>query len=113
MTRPLTSAALRRRALSIFQAAIKAADPGAAVMRHLHRIDLARFHNIYVVGAGKAGASMAAAAERAIGRRITAGFLNVKDASGAKLRRIELHESSHPVPDQRGAEGAGRIAAIA
>ena len=112
MTKRLTAAALRRRALSIFEAAIKAADPGAAVMRHLRRIDLARFHHVYVVGAGKAGSSMAAAAERVIGRRITAGFLNVKDASGAKLRRIEVHESGHPVPDQRGVEGAERIAAI-
>ena len=113
MTRAVTTAALRRQALSIFRAAIAAADPGAAVTRRLERIDFSRFSNVYVVGAGKAGVPMAAAAERAIGRRLTAGFLNVKNASGAHLRRIELRECGHPVPDQHGVEGAQRIADLA
>src|SRR5579884_2397358 len=113
MTRRLTTAALRRAALSIFRAALAAADPAAAVQHHLRRIDFSRFHNVYVVGAGKAGVSMAEAAERVIGRQITAGFLNVKNAGSSKLRRIELHESGHPVPDQRGVAGAERIAEIA
>jgi hydroxypyruvate reductase len=113
MIRAVTTAVLRRHALSIFRAAVAAADPGAAVGRHLERMDFSRFRNVYVIGAGKAGVPMAAAAERAIGRRLTAGFLNVKDASGARLRRIELHESGHPVPDQRGVEGAQRIAHLA
>lgn len=109
----VTTTVLRRHALSIFRAALTAADPAAAVTRHLQRLDFSRFENVYVVGAGKAGASMAAAAERVIGRRITAGFINVKEAPRTRLRRIELHESGHPVPDSRGAEGAQRIAQIA
>jgi hydroxypyruvate reductase len=113
MTRAVTTAVLRRHALSIFRAAVAAADPGAAVGRHLERMDFSRFRNVYVIGAGKAGVSMAAAAERAIGRRLTTGFLNVKDASGARLRRIELQECGHPVPDQRGVEGAQSIAHLA
>ena len=113
MSRPVTTAALRRAAVSIFRAALAAADPAAAVKRHLGRIDFSRFDNVYVVGAGKAGVSMAEAAERVIGRRIAAGFLNVKDAGRTKLRRIELHQSGHPVPDQRGVAGAERIAEIA
>ena len=108
----MTTAALRRHALSIFRAALSAADPAAAVTRHLQRLDFSRFDNVYVVGAGKAGASMSAAAERVIGRRITAGFVNVKEAPRTRLRRIELHESGHPVPDARGVEGARRIAQI-
>ncbi|HEY1240920.1 MAG TPA: glycerate kinase, partial [Bryobacteraceae bacterium] len=113
MSRAVTTAALRRAAVSIFRAALAAADPAAAVKRHLRRIDFSRFDNVYVVGAGKAGVSMSEAAERVIGRRITAGFVNVKDTGGSKLRGIELHESGHPVPDQRGVEGAERIAEIA
>jgi len=104
---------LRRHALAIFQAAVAEADPEAAVRRHLARLDLAHFRNIYVVGAGKAGASMAAAAERVLGRRITAGLVNVKYGHLAKLRRIELNECGHPIPDQNGVAGAERIAAIA
>ena len=104
---------LRKQASSIFQAALKAADPAGAVARHLEKRDTSRYRDIYVIGAGKAGASMAHAAERVLGRRITGGLINVKDGHLAKLRRIELNECGHPVPDQRGVDGAARIAAIA
>src|SRR5688572_22099574 len=106
----MTRKILRQHALSIFRAALAAADPGAAVERYLKSRDLSRFDKIFVVGAGKAGASMAQAAERVLGRRIAAGLINVKDGHLAKLRRIELHECGHPVPDERGAAGALRIA---
>ncbi|MBV9505279.1 MAG: glycerate kinase [Acidobacteriia bacterium] len=104
---------LRRQALAIFRAAVAAADPVRAVKRHLQNLDVSRFREIYVVGAGKAGASMAQAAESVLGRRITAGLVNVKDGHIAKLRRIELNECGHPVPDERGVRGAARIAKMA
>jgi len=104
---------LRRQALSIFRAALAAADPAKAVAGRLERLDVARYRNIYVIGSGKAGASMALAAERVLGRRITAGLVNVKYGHVAKLRRIELNECGHPVPDERGVAGAERIAGIA
>ena len=109
----LKPATLRRQALAIFRAALAAADPAKAVARRLEELDVSRFRNIYVVGAGKAGASMAQAAERILGRRITAGLINVKDGHVAKLRRIELNECGHPIPDERGVAGAERIAAMA
>jgi glycerate 2-kinase len=104
---------LRRQALSIFRAAVTAADPAAAVRRRLERLDTSAYRNIYVVGAGKAGASMAVAAERVLGKRITGGLVNVKYGHVAKLRRIEWNECGHPVPDERGVAGAERIAQIA
>jgi hydroxypyruvate reductase len=104
---------LRRHAAVIFRAALQAADPAGAVERHLASSSYERYRNIYVIGAGKAGASMARAAERVLGKRITAGLINVKDGHVAKLRRIELNECGHPVPDERGAAGAERIARIA
>src|SRR5664279_643357 len=110
---PMTTKTLRRHALAVFRAALAAADPARAVVRHLERRSFARFRHIYVIGAGKAGASMAQAAERVLGRRITAGLINVKDGHVAKLRRIELNQCGHPVPDERGAAGAARIAQIA
>jgi len=109
----MRSAVLRKQARSIFQAALVAADPAEAVTRHLERLNASRFRRIFVIGAGKTGASMAKAAERVLGRRITAGLVNVKDGHLAKLRRIELHECGHPVPDARGVAGAEQIAAIA
>src|SRR5450432_2321394 len=110
---------LRRHAQTIFKAALAAADPADAVARHLKRRDLDRYSNIYVIGAGKAGASMAQAAERALGRRITAGLVNVKDEPATPRRtrlgasRIELNQCGHPMPDARGMAGAERIAQMA
>ena len=106
-------AKLRRQALSIFKAALRAANPAEGVAERLARVDFERYRHIYVVGAGKAGAAMARAAERVLGRRIARGLLNVKYGHIAPLRRIELNECGHPVPDQRGVEGARRIAEIA
>lgn len=104
---------LRKQAHAIFRAALAAADPVDATARQLRRVKPERFRDIYVIGAGKAGASMALAAERVLGRRIAGGLINVKYGHLARLRRIELNECGHPVPDERGVEGAARIAAIA
>jgi glycerate 2-kinase len=108
---------LRRQALAIFRAALRAADPAAAVKGRLDEIntklDFSAYRHIYVVGAGKAGASMASAAERVLGKRITQGLVNVKDGHISKLRRIELNECGHPVPDARGVAGAERMAQMA
>jgi glycerate 2-kinase len=117
-------AQLRKQALQIFRAALAAANPSEAVARHLRvdgdklvvgdrRYRLSSFENIYVLGAGKASAAMASAVERILARRVTGGLINVKDGHLARLRRIELNECGHPVPDQRGVDGARRIAAIA
>jgi hydroxypyruvate reductase len=104
---------LRRHAFSIFRASLQAADPRASVEAALRKLDPTRYRNIVVVGAGKASAAMAQAVEKTLGRRITAGLINTKDGHLAPLKRIELNESSHPVPDQRGVDGARRIAALA
>jgi hydroxypyruvate reductase len=117
-------AALRRQALRIFRAALRASDPVEAVLRHVYRegeiliaggrrYQLKSFRNVYVIGAGKAGARMAEAVERLLGARITGGLVNVKHNTGARLRRIEINECGHPVPDRRGVAGAKRIAQIA
>jgi glycerate 2-kinase len=109
----MSAQTLRRHARAIFDAALAAADPSRAVERHLAGIDISRFQNIFVLGAGKAGASMARACERVLGRRIAAGLVNVKYGHTAATHRIELNECGHPEPDERGMNGAARIAALA
>lgn len=104
---------LRRDARAIFKAAVDAANPAAMVEKTLRaRKDLDRYDRIFVVGGGKAGGTMAKAAERVLGKRITAGCVAVKDGDTAKCRHIDLHASGHPVPDQRGVEAAKRIASL-
>lgn len=114
----------RRDAHTIFRASLDAADPGKAITRLLrvegetlragpHRYDLSRFRSVQAVGAGKASATMAAALEKVLGRRVSGGLINTKYGHLAKVRRVELHEAGHPVPDAAGIEGTRRIAEIA
>jgi hydroxypyruvate reductase len=56
---------------------------------------------------------MAQGLEDAIGPQIARGLINVKYGHTAPLKRIELNESGHPVPDENGVRGARRIAGIA
>jgi glycerate 2-kinase len=101
---------LRRDAKAILMAALAAADPTAAMEQVLRaRDDLDKYERIFVVGAGKAGGTMARVAEEFLGNRITAGCVNVKDGDSAKTRVIELRHCGHPVPDERGLQGAKRI----
>src|ERR1700722_16467960 len=106
---------LRKHARAIFDAALAEADPSRAVERHLARIDFSRYRHIYVLGAGKAGASMARMCDSPPGlsSSTVTGLINVKNGHTIPLRHIELNECGHPEPDQRGVSGAERIAALA
>jgi len=117
---------LRRQAVAIFRAALAAADPVAATLRHVRlvngvlvagrtRYPLRGIRKIHVIGGGKAGAAMARAIENLDVPKALRGdsFVNVKDGNRARLRWIQLNECGHPVPDQRGVRGAERIAEIA
>lgn len=104
---------LRDHAKAIFAAGLAAADPTAAVDQALRsRTDLDRYKRVFVVGAGKAGGTMARAAENYLGARITSGCVNVKDGDTTKTGYIELRRCGHPVPDERGLSGAKRIAEL-
>jgi glycerate 2-kinase len=121
---------LSRHALRILRAALRAADPAEAVLRHLklrgdtlvagrQRYPLDKYRNVYVLGAGKAVAAMAQPVERLLGKRIGGGLLNVKSGhakyghASPRLRRVELNECGHPIPDRNGEAGALRMAQIA
>lgn len=100
--------------LARFRAALAAADPYQAVRSRLAPVDGA-LHcagrtwpmrgRVVAIGAGKASARMAEAVEAALGGRAD-GVVVVKDGHTAPLRRIRQLESSHPVPDRRGADAA-------
>jgi len=72
-------------------------------------IDLDTFDEIVVLGAGKAGAPMARALEDILGDRISRGLVVVKSSHLDTLKKIELIEASHPVPDRRSVEAGRRI----
>ena len=111
---------MREDATAIFYAGLQAVEPGVAVKNFCRRennsllvgnrvYDLARFNNLFVVGAGKASAAMASAIEDLVGDRITSGIINVKYEHVTDLRHIELREAGHPVPDKNGESGSHAI----
>jgi glycerate 2-kinase len=115
---------LRRDAMRIFKAALAAADPEKALLTHVRRTgstliagkkkyQLHATSRIYVVGAGKACGPMARAIETLLGSRISDSCVVVKDGHTVPLKRIQLVEASHPVPDSRGVAAAERIATLA
>lgn len=76
--------------------------------------DLQDFRHIYVLGGGKAGALMAQALDEVLGAYITSGIVNVPPGGiEHSAGTIELHEASHPIPNQEGIEGTRRMIAIA
>ncbi len=106
------------------KAAFRAADPVEAVLRNVRlagdtlivgktRYRLARYERVLVLGAGKAGATMALALEKLLGKRISGGLVNVKYGHTAPLKRVEINECGHPVPDEAGVRGSERIARMA
>jgi len=116
----MTILKLRQDAIDIFKAGLKAVDPRTAVKKYMKRdgltlivdgkkYDLNQFDKIYVVGGGKAGASMASAVEEILGNLVTEGIVNVKYGYTAKLNKIRINEADHPVPDEAGSRGAEEI----
>lgn len=114
----------RQNAVDIFQAGLQAVAPGAAIKKFCQldnevlsvagqSYPLNQFNKIFVLGAGKAGASMAKAIEEIIGNRITAGLITVKYDHLEKLNKIKIREAGHPVPDQNGFEAAQEIYQLA
>lgn len=116
----MPSARIRDDAISIFQAGLKAVDAANAVRRHVRlegeiltvgdkRYNLGDFSGVYVIGAGKAAAEMARPLEEIVGDHLISGVVNVKYGHARPLRRIEVIEAGHPVPDQAGLRGAEKV----
>jgi hydroxypyruvate reductase len=70
------------------------------------KYNLSQYERIFVAGTGKASASMAVNLEKILGTRITKGLINVKYGHSQKLKRIRVQEAGHPLPDEKGLEGA-------
>ena len=75
--------------------------------------DLSKFERVLVLGAGKAGASMALGVEQVLGDRIDQGLVVVKYEHVRDLDRIEIVEAGHPVPDQHGVAATSRLVELA
>ncbi|UCE05061.1 MAG: glycerate kinase [bacterium] len=112
---------MRKQALDIFYASLKAVDPITAVKKFLKKegdslivkdtsFDLNSFDNIYLIGFGKAAAAMASGVEGILGDNLKAGIVSVKYGHLDKVSsKIKINEADHPVPDEAGMKGAKEI----
>jgi glycerate 2-kinase len=116
---------LRKTARNLFSEAVSAVDPLKGLERILRvdgavlfvkkgensekPLDLDTFKKIFLIGSGKASASMAQAVERMLGSKIARGVITTKYGHGLPLRVTEVIESGHPLPDRNGLEGARKI----
>ncbi len=89
----------------MFRAAIDAARPALCLPPHVPAPPKGR---LIVVGAGKAAASMAAALEAAYPGPLE-GLVVTRYGHGMPVKRIEVVEAAHPVPDAAGRDAARRI----
>lgn len=118
---------LREHAETIWRAGVAAVDSSAAVRRHIScdgttlcianvELALSKIGHIEIIGAGKAGAGMAAGAESALLEHLPAsqisGWVNVPADCVRPLRQIHLH-AARPAginePTSEGVDGTNEI----
>ncbi|NWG01807.1 MAG: glycerate kinase [Syntrophaceae bacterium] len=116
---------MREMAKAIFSTALSAVEP-SKILRDRIQIekdrlwikqdensekifDLKSFDHIFLVGTGKASTSMAKAIEEIFGEWLTEGLVTTKYGHRLPLKKTEMIEAGHPIPDQNGFEGAKKI----
>lgn len=120
----IQNSAHRDTILAVQRAALAAVDPGAAVRRHVRYgddllsiggrdYDLAGVERIWVVGGGKAATAMVAALHQILGSRLDGGMVVTKYDHvdpGLDTGPVDVVEAGHPLPDDAGVQGTGRMA---
>ncbi|HIH17158.1 MAG TPA: glycerate kinase [Candidatus Diapherotrites archaeon] len=113
-----SEARLRGQCLELLEAVFEEIDVKRALHRELKlsgsrlrvrnkSFDLKAFEHVYVIGFGKASGLMALVVEEVLGDWISGGVVNTVEAVPTK--KIEVNVAAHPLPDQRGVEGAKKI----
>lgn len=117
----------RRDAFDILGTALVAVEPGAAIRNALsydaatqilqareRSYSLSEIERVFLVGAGKAGAPMAAAVHELLGDKLTGGLVTVKYGYGsdAANEKLQIREAGHPLLDENGIAATAEIIAL-
>lgn len=111
-------------AQQIFLAGVESVMPAQMTGRNIFKskgkiflgnkeLDVGKFEQVYVIGAGKASAKMALEIESVLGDKISSGHVVVKYGYGCKLQYIDVSEAGHPVPDANGYAATKKILEVA
>jgi len=71
--------------------------------------NLDRFERIFVLGSGKASVPMASATENILKERISDGLIITKYGYHRRLKRLDVIEAGHPVPDGSSITAANKV----
>jgi glycerate-2-kinase len=118
--------------ITLFEQGLDAVNPAAAVKDHVLLDEnqlfikqnedgtgavIKNIGNVYVVGGGKAAASMAMALEEIFGDKVKGGAINVPGAlleeGQFHSERIEATGAGHPIPDEAGVDGVQKMLGFA
>lgn len=75
--------------------------------------DLSSYQQVIILGIGKASARMASAMESILADELSSGFVVTKYGHGLHLRKTQVMEAGHPIPDENSADAARIIAQMA
>ncbi len=111
---------LRSDVARIWDSALRAVAPESAICKFVRRkgrvlrirnyeYDLSKFNGVWVIGAGKAAASMAKAIESILGSHLTGGLLVTKYGHSLPLSKLEVIEAGHPLPDENSMVAAEKM----
>jgi len=115
------AASLRRAALKAVESGIKSVMPenfmkklklrGSVLTVDGYKVDLKRFDEVVVLGAGKAAVDMARYVERLLSKYISRGLIVVPKGlhEGHGLKRIKAAPSTHPLPSDLGLKAARQM----
>jgi glycerate-2-kinase len=105
---------LKNSANQVIQAALAAVDPYQLIQEQVVRngdvliisdrvkVDLSDYDRIILCGAGKGAAPISKAMEELLGDNLESGDIIVKYDHLAELKKVNIHEAAHPVPDGNG-----------
>ena len=104
---------LTEEAISIFKATLSNVDPNLFIPEIVtfnasdgsfkiydEKFNLGKSQNIYVIGSGKASTTMAEAIEKIFINNIHSGLIIAPPHSTSTLKRIQMLEGNHPIPDE-------------
>lgn len=109
---------LRKAAREIWESALAAASPDTCIRNSVQlngdtlTICAKEFPltgRVIVIGTGKAAARMAQVVEELLGDRVSRGLVVTKYGHGLPLKRVNLVEAGHPIPDAQGVQAVQQM----
>lgn len=115
---------LRKIALYLAEAGLRAADPSAALRQHVsldgprllvdsREYDLRSYNNVWIVAAGKGSYALAATMEGLLGEYLSGGCVVVQDESVGGLSKVRVIVGDHPLPGERSFRAGAELLGLA